>query len=74
MVLFLAELNGLDSWGTDIGNTCLELFAKEKAHILAGLEFGFIQGHALIINKASCRLRTSGLRWYEKLSDYLRGM
>ena len=29
-VIFLAELNGLDSWGTGIGNSCLEGFSNEK--------------------------------------------
>ena len=28
LVLLLTELNGLESWGTDIGNNCLEAFVK----------------------------------------------
>ena len=28
LVLFLAELNSLESWGADIGNACLEAFTK----------------------------------------------
>ena len=35
LVIFLAELNELESWGTDIGNACLEVFTKEKVHIIA---------------------------------------
>lgn len=65
LVLFLAELNGLDSWGTDVGNACLEAFTKEKVHMIAGPEFGELEGHKLIINKDLCGLRTSGLRWHE---------
>ena len=30
LVLFLAELNSLESWGTDIGNAYLEAFSKEN--------------------------------------------
>ena len=36
LVPFLAELNQLDSWGTDAGNACLESFAKEQVCIKAG--------------------------------------
>ena len=61
LVIFLAELNEIDSWGTDIGNTCLETFAKEKVCIKSEQEFVPLQGHALIISKSLCRLQTSGL-------------
>ena len=74
LVLFLAELNGLEEWGTDIGNAYLEAFTKEKVCIEAGPEFRDLQGHKLIILKALCGLRTSGLRWHERLSDCLRDM
>ena len=36
LVLFQAELNGLDYWGTDIGNAHLEAFTKEKVYVIAG--------------------------------------
>ena len=52
LVLFLAELNGLESWGTDIGNAYLEAFTKEKVYVVAGPEFGPLEGHKLIIIKA----------------------
>ena len=74
LVLFLAELNGLEEWGTDIGNAYLEAFTKEKVYIVAGPEFGDLQGHILIILKALYGLRTSGLRWHERLADCLRDM
>ena len=74
LVLFLSELNGLQAWGTDIGNACLEAFTKEKVHIIAGPEFGNQQDHILIILKALYGLRTSGLRWHERLADCLRDM
>ena len=52
LVLFLAELNGLESWSTDIGNAYLEAETKEKVYIIAGPEFGELEGHTLIIFKA----------------------
>ena len=52
LVLFLSELNGLQAWGTDIGNACLEAFTKEKVCIIARLEFGDLEGCILIILKA----------------------
>ena len=61
LVIFLAELNEIDSWGTDIGNAYLETFAKEKVCIKSEQEFVPLQGHALIISKSLCRLQTSGL-------------
>ena len=74
LVLFLSESNGLQAWGTDIGNAYLEAFIKEKVHIIAGPEFGDLQGHILIILKALYGLRASGLRWCERLADCLRDM
>jgi hypothetical protein len=72
MVTFLAELNGLDLWATDIGNAYLEARSLEKNYIEAGPEFGPLRGHYLIIHKALYGLRTSGLRWHERFSDCLR--
>ena len=45
LVLFLAELNGLQAWSTDIGNVYLEAKTKEKVYIVAGPEFGDRQGN-----------------------------
>ena len=36
LVVFVSELNQLDSWGADVGNACLEAFTKEKVYIKAG--------------------------------------
>jgi hypothetical protein len=73
MVIFLAELNGLELWGADIGNAYLEAKTKEKVYIVGGLEFGEeLEGHTLIIDKALYGLKSSGLRWHDKLFDTLR--
>ena len=74
LVIFLGELNGLETWATDIGNAYLEAETKEKVCFEAGPEFGELEGHILIIIKALYGLRSSGLRWHERFSDTLRDM
>ena len=71
LVIFITELNCLESWGMDIGNTYLEAFNKEKICIVAGPEFVPLDGHYLIIVKTLQGIRTSGLRWNERLADCL---
>jgi hypothetical protein len=71
IVTFLSELNGLDLWATDISNAYLEAFTMEQNYIVAGPEFGQLEGHYLIIVKALYGLRTSGLRWHERFTDCL---
>ena len=72
--LFLAELNKLESWCTDVGNAYLEAYTEEKLFIIAGPEFGDLQGHTLIISRALYGLKSSGLRWWERFSDVLTDM
>ena len=72
IMVFLAELNKLELWATDIGNAYLEARTKEKLYIKAGPEFGPLQGHILIIERALYGLRTSGARWHERFADCLR--
>ncbi len=73
-LIFLAELNKLDTWAMDIGNTYLVAITSEKLFIIAGAEFGLQQGHILIIYKALYGLRTSGLRWHDRFADVLRSL
>ena len=56
MVTFLAELNELELWNTDIGNAYLESYTTEKVAFIAGEEFGKCAGHTMIIRKAQCGL------------------
>ena len=49
--IFLAELNGMEAYATDIGNAYLEATTKEKVCIKAGPEFGDKEGHLLVIHK-----------------------
>ena len=62
MLFFLAELNGLETYATDIGNAYLEAKTAEKVCIIAGPEFGDREGHTLIIVKALYGLRNSRKR------------
>ena len=74
ILTFIAELNDLEVWSTDIGNAYLESFTKEKMCIIAGPEFGDRQGHTLLIHRALYGLKSSGLRWSERCADCLRQM
>ena len=40
LVLFIAESNVLNYWGTDVDNACLEAELKEKVYIIADPELG----------------------------------
>ena len=44
LITFIAELNDLEVWCTDIGNAYLESYTKEKVYIIAGPEFGKLEG------------------------------
>ena len=74
LVTFLAELNGLQLFGADIGNAYLEADTKERVAIVAGPEFGDLEGHLLIIRKALYGLRTSGKRWAETFAKTLESL
>jgi hypothetical protein len=71
IITFLSELNGLDLWVTDIGNAYLEAFIMERNYIVAGPEFGQLEGYYLIIVKALYGLRMSGLHWHERFANCL---
>ena len=70
--LFIAELNQLDTWATDITSAYLEAFTSEKVYIIAGSEFKGLEGHILVICKALYGLRSSGAHWHEHFANCLR--
>jgi Reverse transcriptase (RNA-dependent DNA polymerase) len=72
LVTFLAELNKLRLWATNIGNAYLQAYTSEKVYIIAGHEFGNLEGLILVINKALYGLRSSGARWHDPLEDCMR--
>ena len=70
LLIFLAELNNLKLWSTDIDNAYLEATTNERVYIIAGPEFGDRQGHTLIIFKVLYGLRSSGLHWHERFAEF----
>ena len=74
IITFLAELNDLELWNTDIGNAYLESYTTEKVAFIAGPEFGKCAGHTMIIRKAQYGLKSSGKCWHDRLFDVLRWM
>ena len=62
--IFLAKLNNMKVWAADIGNAYLEVTTREKLYIVAGPE---LQGDILVIHKALYGLKSSGLRWSQRI-------
>ena len=65
-MLFLAELNQIVTWATDIWNANLEVETSEQVYIIAGPEFNKREGPTLVIFKKSYGLCSSGARWHNK--------
>ena len=60
--------------GGDVGNAYLEAYTTEKVCVRAGPEFGPLEGHSLVTEKALYGLRTSGARFHAKFADALRAL
>jgi hypothetical protein len=50
-LIFLSKLNSLQTWSTDIGNAYLEAETLELVYIIAGPEFGELEGHTLVFSR-----------------------
>ena len=61
----------MEVWGADIGNAYLEATTKEKFYIVAGPEFEELQEHIPVIHKALYGLKSSGLKWSQRLNDII---
>ena len=72
MGLFLGQLNKLQCCTADIGNAYLNSRTREKVYIIAGPEFGDLEGLILIIEGAIYGLRTSAARFWEHLAHQLK--
>jgi Reverse transcriptase (RNA-dependent DNA polymerase) len=64
----VAAMNGLDVCATDIGNAFLYGKTKEWVYVIAGPEFGELEGQSLIIDKISAA------RFHEHLAVKLRNL
>ena len=68
----LAKLKTMKVWAADIGNVYLEATTRrEKFYMVAGLEFGELQGHISVIHQALYGLKSSGLRWSQRIHDIM---
>jgi Reverse transcriptase (RNA-dependent DNA polymerase) len=74
IALVAAELNNLEIMVGDVSSAYLEAYTQEKVCFIAGPEFGDLQGHLLVIERALYGLRTSGARWHDRFADTLREM
>ena len=70
-IIFASKLNKLKLWQGNVSNAYLELYMLEKVYFIAGPELGPLQGHTLVFIKALYGLRSSGLRFHERLSNVL---
>jgi hypothetical protein len=70
----LARHNGLLCCAADVGNAFLYGRTREKVYIIAGPEFGPLQGQRLIVDRSLYGLRSSAARFHEHFAAKLRGM
>ena len=52
----------------------MEAKTKEKLYVVAGPEFEEVEGHILVIYKALYGLKTSDLRWAQRIHDIMLDM
>ena len=50
LLMLLSDINGMETWDTDIGNTYLEVKSLDKVYIISGAEFGDREGCTLIFS------------------------
>ena len=73
-MIFLAELNQLDTWATYISHGYLKANTSEKVYIIAGQKLGEKRGNTSLVYKELYGIRSSGARWHEELTDDLHYM
>jgi hypothetical protein len=70
----LAEMNGLKVCAANISSAYLHGKTRELFYIIAGPEFGSLEGEKLVIDLGLYGLKSSGARFHEHLSHKLRKM
>ena len=70
LAMLLVELNGLQLWGAEVGNACLQALI----YIVAGPEFEELKGHVLVMHKILYSTRSGGVCWHDKHFDILQQM
>jgi hypothetical protein len=69
--MFMAELHYLEFWATDVGDEYLEALTSEKVYIIAGPEYGELEGHVLVISKPLYGFWSIGASWHDRFADWL---
>ena len=73
MLIFLPKKhNDLKPCGANISCARLEASAQKKVSIMAGPQFGEVEGHQLLIHEALHGHWTLGQRWHNGLSKCVR--
>jgi hypothetical protein len=67
-------MNGLKIMDGDVSSAYLEAYTQEMVCFIAGSEFGPLQGHLLVIDRALYGSCTSGACWHDCLADVLCNM
>ena len=67
-------MNGLKVCAADISSAYLYAKTREKRYIIAGLEFGELEGEKLVIDHSLNGLQTSSAHFHEHLRQKLRRM
>ena len=71
IALLMASLNELEVLACDIQNAYLTADCREKIYIIAGPEFGSLEGSIMIIRKALYGLKSSGAAFRAHLAETL---
>jgi hypothetical protein len=74
IAITVGEMNNLKIIVDDASSAYLEAYTQEKDCFTAGPEFGPLQGHLLVIDRAVYGLCTSGAHWNDHLADVLCDM
>jgi len=75
IAFLLAVLNNVDLLPTDIGNTYLNAFPREKVYTMAGPEFGpELEGKSVLIVRALYGLKSSGAAWRSHLANTFQSL
>jgi hypothetical protein len=74
MGFVVAAMNGLQVCAADVGNAFLYGITRELVYVVAGPEFGHLEGRKMIIYKGLYGLKSSGARFHEHLAAKLRSL
>jgi hypothetical protein len=73
LALLTATIFKLKVTAADVGSAYIQAYTNEKVFVIAGPEFGSLQGRRMLVVKALYGLKSSGAMWHRKLADNLRG-